>query len=80
MSNGLDLDFQDLLPPQPEKLPCFATVKEITSQGLKIMVDGDTDAGLKYYKYIASYSPYVGDRVYFTRESGTYLIIGKIAP
>lgn len=66
--------------------PNFATVKEITAEGLKIKTANSPTASQKAFKRLASYSsPSVGDRVLVkwignpqNPNDGTYLIIGKV--
>lgn len=48
------------------------------TNGLSILLDSETEATTKDYKYLASYVPAVGDRVLIEQISGTYVIIGKI--
>ena len=66
--------------------PNFATVEEITAEGLKIKTANSPTASQKSYKRLGSYiSPSVGDRVLVkwignprNSNDGTYLIIGKV--
>ena len=44
----------------------------------QLIFDGQTTATQKYYKRLSSYSPASGDRVLVVKDSGTYIILGKI--
>ena len=57
----------------------LGTVQAVdNTSGLSILLDSETEATAKDYKYLASYVPAVGDRVLIEQISGTYVIIGKI--
>lgn len=57
----------------------LGTVQAVdNTNGLSILLDSETEATTKDYKYLASYVPAVGDRVLIEQISGTYVIIGKI--
>ena len=57
----------------------LGTVQAVdNTSGLSILLDSETEATTKDYKYLASYVPAVGDRVLIEQISGTYVIIGKI--
>ena len=57
----------------------LGTVQAVNNtNGLSILLDSETEATTKDYKYLASYVPAVGDRVLIEQISGTYVIIGKI--
>jgi len=58
----------------------LATVDSVTNDGLTMILDGESEATQKKYKYLTSaYSdPSVGDRVVVMRMSGTYVVLGRI--
>lgn len=57
----------------------LGTVQAVdNTNGLSILLDSETEATTKDYKYLASYVPAVGDRVLIEQISGSYVIIGKI--
>ncbi len=58
----------------------FAMVTGITADGLLLQLDEETEPGDKAFKRIISAypDPRIGDRVYFTRESGSILVHGKV--
>lgn len=57
----------------------LGTVQAVdNTNGLSILLDSETEATTKDYKYLASYVPAVGDRVLIEQISGTYVIIGKV--
>lgn len=58
--------------------PSFGTVVATGSAGVQVRIDGETTAGSGWWKRLASYSPAIGDRVYFVRVSSSYLVIGKV--
>lgn len=49
-----------------------------STNGLQITIDGETSATTKKYKYLASYTPAVNDRVLIEEIGGSYVILGKI--
>ena len=58
----------------------LATITEITTDGVKIMLDGDEEAGEKEYKVNAAQRFITGDRVKVEKNSGTYIVeyvVGK---
>lgn len=58
---------------------CCATVTEVTSTGIRILVDGETEPTNKVYKQISSArSIETGDRVVAMLQNGTYIILGTI--
>ena len=66
-------------PPTDDKTFALATVTGVSSGGLTIRFDGDTAAGQKKYKRLASYSsPASGDRVMVAYIGGSYLVLGKV--
>lgn len=58
----------------------LATVASVTNNGLTMILDGESEATQKKYKYMTSAypDPSVGDRVVVMRLSGTYVVLGKI--
>lgn len=60
--------------------PNLATVTEVLANPprVKIRVDGEDTALQKSFRYLANYTPSLGDRVYFVRDSGSYIIIGAL--
>lgn len=57
----------------------FATVAEITANGIKLIFNGETIQSNKAYKRLESYAnPVIGDKVALIQTSGTYFIIGKV--
>lgn len=57
----------------------FATVEEITIDGIKVKFFGETLKSNKAYKRLESYSsPAIGDKVALMKTSGTYFILGKV--
>lgn len=48
------------------------------TNGLKVLIDGETSTSTKKYSYLASYVPAVNDRVVIEEIGGSYVIIGKI--
>ena len=56
----------------------LATVAEIGTNGLKLKIDGNDEAGDKEYKKNTSVTFSVGDRVLALKMSGTYVVICAI--
>lgn len=56
----------------------FAKVAEVGANGLRLILPGESVPTQKYYNYLASYSPTIGDRVAVIKNGGTFLIIGKL--
>lgn len=56
----------------------FAKVAEVTASGVKLFTGDLAPASEKSYRYLASYSPVVGDRVAYIKNSGTLLVLGKV--
>lgn len=54
----------------------YATVIAVTSQGVKIRIDGEEEALETYYNSLQSVN--AGNRVYIEYVSGTVLIIGSL--
>jgi hypothetical protein len=56
-----------------------ATITEITTSGLRILVDGETEPTSKVYKQlITDHYLAVGDRVIAMLQNGTYVVLGTI--
>ena len=56
-----------------------ATITEITTSGLRILVDGETEPTSKVYKQlITDHYLAVGDRVIAILQNGTYVVLGTI--
>ena len=56
----------------------FAKVAEVGTGGIRLLLPGETIPTQKYYNYLTSYSPTIGDRVAVIKNGGTFLIIGKL--
>lgn len=56
----------------------LATVTQVTEDGVMLLVDGENDAGQTACRYLSSYSPKPGDRVYFQRVGGAMLVMGSV--
>lgn len=57
----------------------LATVKSVASSGITIQLDGDDTPLKKQYRWISTgTSLSVNDRVLVLKNSGTYIIIGKL--
>ena len=69
----------DLMPDQRNKgdlrTGVVTTVDGITAT---IKFAGESEASIKKYKCLESYTPTTGDYVLLGRISGTYIIIGKV--
>lgn len=48
------------------------------SNGLTLVIDGESSATTKKYHYIASYVPTAGDRVLIEEVGDSYVIVGKV--
>ena len=78
-----ELIINDELDEEPEEEQgeiVLATITEITTDGVKIMLDGDEEAGEKEYKVNAAQRFVTGDRVKVEKNSGTYIVeyvVGK---
>ena len=58
---------------------CCATVTEVTSGGIRILIDGETEPTIKAYKQLNTEHTFVtGDRVVVMLQSGTCIILGTI--
>lgn len=62
--------------PDTTQKALFATVEEVTEEGIKIRVDGEEEVRQTYYNSLANVD--VKDRVYIQYVSGTILIIGRL--
>ena len=58
--------------------PQLATVTQVTEDGVMLLIDGENDAGKTACRYLSSYSPKPGDRVYFQRVGGAMLVMGSV--
>lgn len=57
-------------------LGTIATVSD--SEGVTIVIDGETEATNKKYLWLAPYYPTVGDRVLIEEISGSYVVLGAV--
>lgn len=58
----------------------LATVVSVTNDGLTMILDGESEATQKKYKFLTSAypDPAAGDRVVVMQLSGTYIVLGRI--
>ncbi len=58
----------------------LATVANVNSSGLTLILDGESEASTKRYKYMTSgyADPAAGDRVVVIKMSGTFVVLGRI--
>lgn len=56
----------------------LGTVYDVTSDGVRITFDGNDSPTNKRYKRLNSASLSSGDRILAVKQSGTYIILGKI--
>lgn len=56
----------------------LATVTEVTDGGVTLLIDGEDEASQMACRYLSSYQPVRGDRVYFQRVGGAMLVMGKV--
>lgn len=63
---------------QPEERAQLATVTEVTDGGVMLLIDGENEASQTACRYLSSYSPRPGDRVYFQRVGGAMLVMGSV--
>ena len=56
----------------------LATVAGVSSTGAQLLFAGESSATSKYYKCLNSANVSTGDRVVVMKQSGTYIVIGKI--
>lgn len=57
----------------------LGTISAIDDEkGIQLIIDGEEEATIKKYSYIASYVPAVDDRVLIEEISGSYVILGRI--
>lgn len=66
----------DMNKPKSTERAMLATVKEVSTAGIKIQVDGEDEVREKYYNSIANVN--VNDRVYINYIGITIIIIGKL--
>ena len=57
----------------------IATVAAVYSDGIALILPGDTSAGDKHYPYNAAIAFAAGQRVHIARESGTIIVEYPIA-
>lgn len=67
-----------VIPEEKQESIILATIAEIGATGVKIVVDGDEEAGDKEYRVNCMQKFSVGDRVKICKNSGTYLVEYKI--
>ena len=48
------------------------------SNGLTLVIDGESSATTKKYHYLASYVPTAGDRVLIAEVGDSYVVMGKL--
>lgn len=60
--------------------PNFGTIVTFngTNRTATMIIDGDEAAANTSYHYLKSYSPTIGDRVFFMRSGNTVIILGAI--
>ena len=56
----------------------LATVMEVTDDGVLLRIDGEDATSQAACRYLSSYQPARGDRVYFQRIGGAMLVLGKV--
>ena len=57
----------------------LGTIDSIDSaNGLRVIVDGESNASTKKYNYLSSYVPETGDHVLIEEINGSYVILGKV--
>ena len=57
----------------------LATVSEVSDDGVRLLIDGESEPSQMLCRYPASYTPEAGDRVFFQRIGGAMLVLGKIS-
>lgn len=57
----------------------LATVSEVAADGVRLLIDGESESSQMICRYLASYTPEAGDRVFFQRVGGAMLVLGKIS-
>lgn len=55
----------------------FAQVESVTTDGVTLKFSTDGEETAKDYKFLQSYTPTAGDRVFVVRLSGSILVLGK---
>lgn len=55
----------------------FGEVTAAATDGCQVLIDGETMAGAKYYKWVGT-QPAEGDRVMLAWVSKTYVILGTL--
>lgn len=56
----------------------LATVSQVTTSGIKIQLDGETEPMEKPYKRI--YTVRAGNRVLVLKMNGTFIVLGPLSP
>jgi hypothetical protein len=57
---------------------CIAKVGTVSTDGLTLILPGQTTATTKKYLYNKSVTFATGDKVYIAKVSGTYIVVCKI--
>ncbi len=73
-------DLDDEIDEEEQEEIVLATVTDVSANGLRIRLDGEEEAGEKYYKANAGQRYAVNDRVKVEKNSGTYIVeyvVGK---
>ena len=55
----------------------IATIYEITDQGVRLLIDGESAPTGKSYQRLSTYNPVVNDRVIVAQIGNTYVVLGK---
>lgn len=63
---------------QPEERAQLATVTAVTEDGVMLLIDGENETSQTACRYLSSYQPVRGDRVYFQRVGGAMLVMGSV--
>ena len=72
-------EFLNIMVPLTQTTYRLGTVDSIYISGRpQIIFDGETIASTKQYPYMASYTPYAGDRVLMLIVANSFVILGKI--
>lgn len=50
----------------------------IENAGLRLTIDGESSPTTKEYRFLASYTPQVGDRVLVAETGDSYVVLGKV--
>lgn len=68
----------DEIAEKPVSSFALATITALSSNGAKLKIDGNDEAGDKNYNVNVSASLTVGDRVLLAKVSGTYIVLCAI--